>query len=217
MKTADHEGFIYCHGQSAAVIRAGVVFVQGAAPEHVAALRKAMHALEMQGEIVMVRRREDITPLDCLIVPGGESTTISKLITRFGIREKIIGMASEGKPILGTCAGCVLLAKEGDAQVDRTGTELLGLMDMSVDRNAFGRQVDSFEAEVAVEGIAPDFHAVFIRAPLITRVWGGCVPMSTYDGKITMARHGNVIASAFHPELSRDTRVHQMFLRMAEP
>jgi 5'-phosphate synthase pdxT subunit len=210
------EGFIYGVTQWPGVIRAGVVFVQGAAPEHVAALRHAMRASSIEGETVMVRRREDLESLDCLVIPGGESTTISKLITRFRIREGIIDMAKEGRPILGTCAGCVLLAKEGDNQVDKTGTELLGLMDMAVDRNAFGRQVDSFEAEVAIEGLDTPFHAVFIRAPLITRVWGECHPMSTHCGRITMARQGNLVASSFHPELSHDLRVHQMILRMAE-
>ena len=197
------------------MIRAGVVFVQGAAPEHVAALRHALHALDLPGETVMVRRREDLEGLDCLIIPGGESTTISKLITRFRIREGIMDMAQDEVPILGTCAGCVLLAKEGDNQVDKTGTELLGLMDMAVDRNAFGRQVDSFEAEVAVDGLDPRFHSVFIRAPVITRVWGECRPMSTYCGRITMARQRNLFASSFHPELSHDLRLHQMLLQMA--
>jgi len=114
---------------------------------------------------------------------------------------------------MGTCAGCVLLAKEGDDEVGRTGTSLLGLMDMAVDRNAFGRQKESFEAPMQIKGVDAPFPGVFIRGPVIGRIWGRCEPLCTYDGKIVMARQDSIFALSFHPELSGDSRVHQMFLR----
>ena len=119
-------------------------------------------------------------------------------------------------PILGTCAGLVLLAKEGDDEVARTGTRLLGLMDMAVDRNAFGRQKESFEAEVAVDIPGPDFNmpfpAVFIRAPAVTRVWGTCRALARFEDVIVLAGQGNLMAAAFHPELTHDSRLHGRLL-----
>ncbi|MFA5314144.1 MAG: pyridoxal 5'-phosphate synthase glutaminase subunit PdxT, partial [Methanomassiliicoccales archaeon] len=138
-------------------MRAGVVFLQGAAPEHVSALNGAFENLGIDGTVSPVRKRKDLEGIDCLVLPGGESTTISKLIRRFDMFDDIIRMANEGVPIMGTCAGCVLLSKEGDEQVERTGTELLGLMDMQVDRNAFGRQRESFETALDIEGLKNKF------------------------------------------------------------
>ena len=152
--------------------------------------------------------------MDAIIIPGGESTTISRLLVRFGLHERIVQLADDGVPILGTCAGLVLLAKEGDGQVEKTDTKLLGLMDMAVDRNAFGRQRESFEAELKVQGLERPFPAIFIRAPLITRVWGRCQEMARYEGRIVMARQENLIALSFHPELSSDTRMHEMLIKM---
>jgi 5'-phosphate synthase pdxT subunit len=195
-------------------MRAGVVFLQGAAPEHVSALNGAFENLGIDGTVSPVRKRKDLEGIDCLILPGGESTTISKLIRRFDMFDDIIRMANEGVPIMGTCAGCVLLSKEGDEQVERTGTELLGLMDMQVDRNAFGRQRESFETALDIEGLKNKFPAIFIRAPLIKRTWGGCRPIARYGESIVMARQDNLLALSFHPELSGDTRVHEILLKM---
>jgi 5'-phosphate synthase pdxT subunit len=153
--------------------------------------------------------------VDAIIIPGGESTTISRLLVRFGLHERIVKKAGEGVPILGTCAGLVLLAKEGDGQVEKTDTKLLGLMDMAVDRNAFGRQRESFEAELNVKGLEGLFPAIFIRAPLITKVWGKCQELARYENYIVMARQENLIALSFHPELSSDTRIHEMLIKMA--
>jgi 5'-phosphate synthase pdxT subunit len=108
----------------------------------------------------------------------------------------------------------VLLAKEGDGQVEKTDTKLLGLMDMAVDRNAFGRQRESFEAELRIKGLEKPFPAVFIRAPLITRIWGKCQEMARYESCIVMARQENLMALSFHPELSSDTRIHEMLIKM---
>ena len=193
-------------------MRVGVVGVQGDVSEHVAALRAAMRAGGFGGEAVVVRRREDLAAVHALTIPGGESTTIGMLLDRSGLREAIVRRATEGMPVLGTCAGCILLAKEGDGQVDRTGTPLLGLMDMAVDRNAFGRQRESFEADVAVDGLDRPFHAVFIRAPAITRTWGACAPTARLQGVAVMARQGALWGSCFHPELSGDARIHVAFL-----
>jgi pyridoxal 5'-phosphate synthase pdxT subunit len=195
-------------------MRAGVISVQGAAPEHVAALRVAMANLGLTGDVVSVRRAKDLEDISCLVLPGGESTTISKLLRRFDLFDRIIGLANDGVPIMGTCAGCVLLSKEGDDQVERTETELLKLMDMSVDRNAFGRQRESFEVPLDIKGMDCPFPAVFIRAPLITRVWGRCEPLAVHSSSIVMARQDNLLALSFHPELSGDSRIHEILLSM---
>ncbi len=196
-------------------MRAGVLFLQGAAPEHVQALNSAFDALGVEGTTSPVRKRKDLEGLDCLVIPGGESTTISKLMRRFELFDEVIRMAGDGVPIMGTCAGCVLLSKEGDEQVSRTETELLGLMDMQVDRNAYGRQRESFEVALRIEGLCDPFPAVFIRAPVIKKVWGRCHPLSHYGKDVVMARQDNMMALSFHPELSHDTRVHEMLIRMS--
>jgi len=202
-------------GHSARRMKAGVISVQGAAPEHLGAFDRAFSSLGLKGRAVTVRRPQDLEGVSCLAIPGGESTTISKLLQRFDLFDRIIRLAEDGMPILGTCAGLVLLAKEGDEEVERTGTRLLGLMDMSVDRNAFGRQRESFEADISIKGLGAPFPAVFIRGPVIRRVWGDCQALAEYEDKIIMARQGNLVATSFHPELSDDLRVHQMILRMA--
>jgi len=130
-----------------------------------------------------------------------------------GMFPKIVERAKDGMPVMGTCAGCVLLAKKGDEEVQRTGTKLLGLMDMTVRRNAFGRQRESFEAMLDVEGLGA-FQAVFIRAPVIVKMQNNCKPLAFFDEKIVMARQGNLLALAFHPELSNDTRIHKMLLEI---
>jgi pyridoxal 5'-phosphate synthase pdxT subunit len=192
----------------------GVISVQGAAPEHVKASTKAMSQLGIDGSVVMVRRVAELERCDCLILPGGESTTISKLLARFGLQERLIQMAHEGVPVLGTCAGCVLLAKGGGQEVEKTGMQLLGLMDMAVDRNAFGRQRESFETMLDIKGLDSPFLGVFIRGPVIRRTWDGCEVQATYEDKIVMARQKNMLALSFHPELANDTRLHEMLLEM---
>ncbi|MDD1743124.1 MAG: pyridoxal 5'-phosphate synthase glutaminase subunit PdxT [Methanomassiliicoccales archaeon] len=194
-------------------MRIGVISVQGAFPEHIRATERALANTGMKGTVQAVRRAEQLDQVDAIIIPGGESTTISRLLVRFGLHERIVRMAGEGVPILGTCAGLVLLAKEGDGQVEKTDTKLLDLMDMAVDRNAFGRQRESFEAELKIKGLDDPFPAIFIRAPLITRVWGRCEEMARYENCIVMARQENLMALSFHPELSSDTRIHEMLIR----
>ncbi|MDD1768353.1 MAG: pyridoxal 5'-phosphate synthase glutaminase subunit PdxT [Methanomassiliicoccales archaeon] len=195
-------------------MKAGVVAVQGAVPEHLKVLQTTMFNLGIEGQAIPVRSGEDLDAVDCLIIPGGESTTISRLLRRFGLFDRIVQLGSEGLPMMGTCAGCILLAKEGDDGVSRTGTELLGLMDMAVERNAFGRQRESFEAPIEIKDMDTQFRAVFIRGPVISRVWGKCEVLAKHENKIVMARQNNLLALAFHPELSNDTRIHEMLLSL---
>src|SRR5438445_11379673 len=137
-------------------MRVGVIGVQGDVTEHVDAVARAMKDYGKEGEAIAVRRREDLARVDGLTIQGGESTTISKLLVKLGLFDDIVRRATaEAMPIMGTCAGCILLAKDAGIQADKTKTKLLGLMDMAVDRNAFGRQRESFEADIEVEGPEP--------------------------------------------------------------
>jgi 5'-phosphate synthase pdxT subunit len=194
----------------------GVVAVQGAVTEHLEAFERAFKDSGKKGRAVQVRSPKDLDAVQALAIPGGESTTISKLLIKFGLFDCIIKRANEGMPVLGTCAGLVLLAKEGDEEVERTNTRLLGLMDMAVDRNAFGRQKESFEAEITVELSGPEwkkpFPAVFIRAPAITKVWGRCKALASVEGVTVLAEQDNIMAAAFHPELTHDSRLHRRLL-----
>ncbi|WP_456368442.1 pyridoxal 5'-phosphate synthase glutaminase subunit PdxT [Geoglobus sp.] len=192
-------------------MRVAVVGVQGDVEEHVEITEKAMERLGIEGEVVATRKRDVVGESDAVILPGGESTTISKLIWRDGIAEEIIRLAREGKPVMGTCAGLIVLAKHGDEQVERTGTKLLGLLDVRVKRNAFGRQRDSFEADLEFEGIG-SVRAVFIRAPAVEWVGDGVQVLSRFEERIVAVRQKNVIGLAFHPELTDDTRIHEFFL-----
>jgi 5'-phosphate synthase pdxT subunit len=197
-------------------MKVGVLAVQGAVSEHVLAFEDSLRAMGRNGTVIPVKHPAHIEAIDALAMPGGESTTMSKLVDRFGLRGAIVRRAAGGMPVMGTCAGLILMAKEGDAQVGGTATRLLGLMDMKVSRNAFGRQRESFEAAVAVDGIAGGpFPAVFIRAPAILSVGGGCRAVGRFDRRIVAARQGAMLALAFHPELSGDTRLHEAFLSMA--
>ena len=194
-------------------MRIGVIGVQGDVSEHVDAVARALKTYGKTGEAIAVRRREDLAHVDALTIPGGESTTISKLLVKLGLFDEIVRRATEeGMPIMGTCAGCILLSKDAGIQADKTKTKLLGLMDMAVDRNAFGRQRESFEADLVVEGLDSPFHCVFIRAPAILRTWETCTPLARHRDRIVLAREGHLIASAFHPELSGDLRIHRWFL-----
>lgn len=208
-------------------MRIGVLGLQGAFTEHRDAFARALEAEDQDGEIVVVRRPDELAQVDGLAMPGGESTTISKLLRAFDLHESVVKRAKEEDfPILGTCAGLILLAKEGDAQVEGTETRLLGLMDMAVNRNAFGRQRESFEASLALKGFDEEVPAVFIRAPAIVRTWGACEALGVFElpegqeipgiGRrpIVAAREGNRLALAFHPELTDDVRVHRHFVRM---
>ncbi len=192
---------------------AGVVGLQGAVSEHIETLRRALDDEGEDGNVIWVRRPHDLEMVDCLVLPGGESTTISKLLVTFKLFEPLRRRASEGLPVLGTCAGMIVMCQQGDREVERTDTQLLGLLSARVDRNAFGRQRESFESDLEIEGMGGDpFHAVFIRAPAVVQTWGDCKPLARLGDKVVMVRQKNLLAASFHPELTDDLRVHRMLL-----
>ncbi|MFA5897339.1 MAG: pyridoxal 5'-phosphate synthase glutaminase subunit PdxT [Thermoplasmata archaeon] len=196
-------------------MRIGVIGVQGDVSEHVDAVARAIREFGYSGEAFAVRKRADLDRVDGLTIPGGESTTISKLLMKLDLFDEIVRRAKEEHmPIMGTCAGCILLAKDGGPQAEKTRSRLLALMDMAVDRNAFGRQKESFEADLYVEGLREPFHGVFIRAPAIVRTWGDCKTLARYQDKIVLARQGHLIGATFHPELGGDLRIHRWFLEL---
>jgi 5'-phosphate synthase pdxT subunit len=189
------------------IVKIGVLALHGAVIEHIEILRK------IGVEPVTVRLPEDLNGVAGLILPGGESTTMRKLVARWNLREPIMALARSGAPILGTCAGMIVVAKEiagGDEPV-------FPLLDVTVERNAFGRQLDSFETELPmpIVGDRP-VHAIFIRAPIIERVGPGVEVLATLpDGRVVAVRQRNVIAIAFHPELAGETRIHRLIATMA--
>ncbi len=187
-------------------MKTGVLASQGAFAEHITVLKK------LGVEAIPVRLPRQLAGLDGLIIPGGESTTISKLMKDYNLVSGIKQLAAEGRPIFGTCAGMILLAKE----IPGSTLEPLGLMDISVRRNAFGRQNESFETDlyIPILGKQP-FHGIFIRAPLIESVNGTTEVLARLDnGTAVAARQGNYLVTAFHPELTNDLRFHRYFLDM---
>lgn len=166
-----------------------------------------------KGHTVLVRQARDIDVCDGLIIPGGESTTISRILVNSGIHDVICDRLKQNDlALMGTCAGCVLLAKElTDAS---TKVRLLQAMDIQVQRNAFGRQKESSERILNIKGFTEPYNAVFIRAPVITKTWGECEILATSGKEIVMARQKNCLALSFHPELTEDLRIHQLFLTM---
>lgn len=163
-----------------------------------------------------VRLPRDLAKVDGLIIPGGESTTIGKLLVRFDLMDDVRQRALAGFPIYGTCAGAIVLATEvGGRGVDQP---VIGVLDATIRRNAFGRQVDSFEADLAVPALGElPFHAVFIRAPVIERIGPGVEPLALLaDGTVVAVQQGNLLATAFHPELTQDGRFHQYFAGLVE-
>ena len=186
-------------------MKIGVLALQGAFVEHIAILER------LNVEAIPVRLPHQLEGLDGLIIPGGESTTIIKLMTHYKLRNKIIEMAKKGFPIFGTCAGMIVLASELSSS---GGVKPTGVMAIKVNRNAFGRQVDSFETEISIPVLGEKpLIGVFIRAPLIESVGEGCEVLARLnDGTIVAARKGKLLVSSFHPELTDDTRFHHYFL-----
>ena len=186
--------------------RVGVLAVQGAVREHVNAIR------EIDAEPVEVRLPRDLVDLDALILPGGESTTMRKLIDAFGLREPILSLARGGAPLLGTCAGMILLADrlaDGEAPY-------FGLLDLEVRRNGYGRQLDSFEADLDAPGLGGQpLHGVFIRAPVVSDLGPDVEVLARDpDGMPVAVRQGRVMATAFHPELTGDRRMHRLLVSL---
>jgi 5'-phosphate synthase pdxT subunit len=196
----------------ASIERVGVLALQGDFREHLAVLRG------LGAEAVEVRTTDELDTVDALVIPGGESTTIGRLALIYGLIDPLVGRIEGGMPVLGTCAGMIFLgaATTGKAQPQ------LGVLDVVVERNAFGRQVDSFEADLEIIGEDATLHAVFIRAPWIAKVGGdvevlaSVMDPATGEDRPVFVRHGNVLATSFHPELTGDTRIHEMLLEMGD-
>ena len=192
--------------------RVGALALQGDFREHIAMLRG------LGVEAVEVRTEEELASIDALVIPGGESTTIGRLARIYGLIDPLRERINNGMPVLGTCAGMIFL---GAATV-RYDQPQLGVLDVVVERNAFGRQVDSFEADLDVVGLDEPMHAVFIRAPWIEKIGADVEVLASVtdpesgDTHPVVVRQGRILATSFHPELTDDTRVHEMLLRMVE-
>ncbi|HEX2142335.1 MAG TPA: pyridoxal 5'-phosphate synthase glutaminase subunit PdxT [Candidatus Limnocylindria bacterium] len=186
--------------------RVGVLALQGAVREHMDALR------EIGAEPVAVRLPHDLDGLDALVLPGGESTTMRRLIDRYGLRQPILAMAGRGAPMLGTCAGMILMA----GRTNDDEEPALGMLDVAVQRNAYGRQLDSFEMDVDMPSLGTQpLHGVFIRAPVVADVGPGVEVLARdAEGRPIAVRQGKVLATAFHPELTGDRRLHRLLLEL---
>ncbi len=196
------------------LMRIGIIAIQGDVSEHIDAVERALCERNIEGEVLEIRHKGIVPLCDAVILPGGESTTLGRLIEREGIAGEIQNAAKNGIPVLGTCAGLILVSTRGDEQVHKTHQHLLGLMDVKVNRNAFGRQRESFEINLDLAFLDSPYTAIFIRAPAIMDVGPEVDVLSTINGRIVAARQKNVLALAFHPELTPDLRLHHYFLDM---
>ena len=195
-------------GRCSPALKIGVLAVQGDFAEHIAALRR------LGVDCAEIRLPEHLDGVDGLIIPGGESTTLSRLMSIYQLREPVAAMAAGGRAIWGTCAGMIMLARE----ITEADPEPLQLMDIGVQRNAFGRQIDSFEQDLPIAGLDDEpFPAIFIRAPIVTRTGPAVTTLAALPegGPAVAVRQGNLLATAFHPELTTDDRLHRYFLNLA--
>ena len=187
-------------------MKVGVLALQGAYASHLQTFAS------IGVEVLEVRTPEDLETIDRLVIPGGESTTISMLLDSNGMRVPIQESISEGMPVFGTCAGMIVLARE--VLDGRDDQKPLGVIDITVRRNAFGRQVDSFESEIEVSGLDEPFPSVFIRAPIVESIGEGVEVYARVDEKIVLCGTDSILVASFHPELSNDGRIHEMFLSL---
>ena len=191
------------------MLKIGVLAMQGAFREHIKVLK------QLGVDTVEVRLKEQLSQIDGLIIPGGESTTIGKMLKRFDLMDTLKDMGKSGFPLFGTCAGMVMLSKH--VEDGMSGQPLLDLMNVVTVRNAFGRQVESFEADLEIDGLGDEpFHCIFIRAPFITKVLNSTKILSTFNDKIVAVKEGNMLATSFHPELTEDTRLHKYFINIVK-
>ena len=182
----------------------GVLALQGAFEVH----RQRLNSLGVHAPLV--RTPSDLARVDAVVLPGGESTTMSRLLTTSGLFDDLKGRLTDGLPVFGTCAGMILCATEvHDARPDQRGFDLI---DLTVRRNGYGRQLDSFEVDLDVAGLDAPFHAVFIRAPLVERIGADVEVLAVHDGVPVLVRSGRCTVAAFHPELTDDTRLHRLFV-----
>jgi 5'-phosphate synthase pdxT subunit len=189
-------------------VKIGVLALQGDVREHLSALETAGAAA------VPVKRPDQLAGVDGLILPGGESTTIGKLLDRFDLLEPVRERARAGMPLWGTCAGLILMARAITGRED--APHRLGVLDVSVRRNAYGRQTESFETDLDVAGLDEPFRAVFIRAPVIEETGAGVEVLARFNDRPVLVRSESMLASSFHPEMTGDCRVHEMFVSMAK-
>jgi 5'-phosphate synthase pdxT subunit len=185
--------------------RVGVLALQGAFEAHARAFES------LGAEVVEVRTPRDLGLVDALAMPGGESTTMSKLLVTSGLFDAVAERLAEDFPVFGTCAGMILLA--GTVLDGRADQRNFGAIDLVVRRNGYGRQLDSFEADLAVTGLTDPYHAVFIRAPVVEAAGAAVDVLATHDGRVVLARQGRVTVASFHPELTDDHRLHELFLQ----
>ena len=186
----------------------GVVAIQGDFEKHIEALRRT----ETEGlQVREVRTAEDLAQVERLIIPGGESTTVGLLMQRFGLADALQAAAREGMPVWGTCMGMIMMARN---VVNRPGQFTLDLLDIDVERNAFGAQVHSFEDAVPLKGLDEPVLGVFIRAPVVTRMGTEVEALGVYGGRVVAVQSGKRLGTSFHPELTEDVRLHQYFLRL---
>ncbi|HJL76691.1 MAG TPA: pyridoxal 5'-phosphate synthase glutaminase subunit PdxT [Acidimicrobiales bacterium] len=188
-------------------MKVGVLALQGAFASHAAMLGEA------GATPVEVRRAHELAEVDALVMPGGESTTMSMLLDIAELSEPLAGRLADGMPVFGTCAGMILLAVE--VLDGRSDQRSMGAIDLDVRRNGYGRQVDSFETELAVEGFDDAFHGVFIRSPVVERIGPDVEVLAEVEGRPVLCRQGNVLVASFHPELAGDVRIHRRFLEAA--
>ena len=196
----------------------GVLSVQGDVAENLAATKKALEELGIEGNVTNVKTPQEISNLDGLILPGGESTMIGELSHINGSLKQIKEKIEEGMPVFGICAGLILLSKKAiDRVVGETDQPLLDLLDVRVQRNSFGRQRDSFEADLSMDSIGiPSTRGIFIRAPSITQTGNGVEIISKFNEKIVAVKQGNILATAFHPELTQDVSLYKYFVKMLQ-
>ncbi len=197
-------------------LNVGILSIQGDVQENAMSARTALDELGIDGNVTDVRTPEDIMNLDGLILPGGESTTIGQMSLVNGSMEVLKKKIEDGMPVLGICAGMIMLSKTAnDRVVGKTDQPLLDILDIQLERNSFGRQRESFEADISIDPInIPSFNGVFIRAPSVSDVGSGVEVLSRFNGRIVAVRRGNVIGTAFHPELTDDTSIHKHFLEL---
>ncbi|MFM2235874.1 MAG: glutamine amidotransferase subunit PdxT, partial [Actinomycetota bacterium] len=186
----------------------GVLALQGAFEAHQHVLR------DLGVETLEVRTPADLELVDALVMPGGESTTMSHLLQTSGLFDAIDARLKQGMPVFGTCAGMILLAK--GVLDGRSDQRSFGAIDIDVKRNAYGRQIDSFETDIALDGMVEDFHAVFIRAPQIARIGDDVTVLARHNEDVVLARQGSVMVASFHPELTNDARIHSMFIGLLQ-
>ena len=196
----------------------GILSIQGDVAENGASIKAALEELGEKGTIIKVKTPEQLSKLDGLIIPGGESTVIGQLSLINGLLKQLKEKIESGMPVFGICAGLIILSKNAkDRVIGDTDQPLLDLLDVKVERNSFGRQRDSFEAKISLEPVnISSFHGVFIRAPSITDVGNDIEVLSKFNEKIVAVKQGNILATAFHPELTTDISLHKYFVKIIQ-